>query len=487
MEINSILCIDSENGISLNNNIPWHIPGELKYFNTVTTYCENYFSSNSKLNAVLMESNIWKGLQNKILYNRYNYVLSSEMQSYQNCLYTSNNIKNIIDDIETKDIDKLFIIGGKNIYEHFINNNLVKYVYLSKINSNYKCDNCIILNLNNYKIITQNTEKLYCLNKNQYVDITFIKYENINYVNNKYWCYIDNMPYINFEELQYLNIMQKILDKGHWRLTRNAYTYSIFGEHLVFNLENNILPLLTTKKMFVRGIIEELLFFLRGDTNSKLLENKNVNIWKYNTTKEFINSVNLNYKEGDMGPMYGFQLRHFNAKYNGCNENYDNQGIDQFKEILYDLEHNKFSRRILMTTYNPNQAKQGVLYPCHGLVIQFGIENDNLLCCHMYQRSADYFLGVPFNITSYGFLVHIICNILKNLKPGKLYISFGDVHLYNEYTEIAKEQLKNIPFMFPKLNIKKQISLENINEITNNDFEIIGYNSHQKLNATMIA
>ena len=139
--------------------------------------------------------------------------------------------------------------------------------------------------------------------------------------------------------------------------------------------------------MFTKGIFEELKFFLLGLTNSKLLEQKGVNIWKWNTTREFLDSVGLNHlEEGDMGPLYSFQMRHFGAEYKGCNENYDGKGVDQVNDILTSLKNDKYSRRILMTTYNPTQVKQAPLPPCHGIAIQFGIEGTNKLCCHMYQR-----------------------------------------------------------------------------------------------------
>jgi dihydrofolate reductase/thymidylate synthase len=507
MEVSCILCTDNKNSISLNNAIPWHIGDEFKYFNKITTKCESP-NPNTK-NALVMGRHTFDSLQSDpmqgiILPNRYNYVLSSKKLDFENeCLLQFDNIASITQDIFQKKsenkIEKIFIIGGKNLYDHFVNNNLVKYIYLSKINKDYNCDNFVDLDLKKYTLISEQTLSLYDKNKldnanciNDSCDVTFLKYENKNYVDPKYWTYHNNMPYINFDEIQYLNMMKNIISNGHYRQTRNAKTFSVFGANMVFDLTDNKLPLLTTKQMFVRGIIEELLFFLRGETNSKNLENKNVNIWKPNTTREFLDYLNFkNYQEGDMGPMYGFQWRHFNAPYHNCNTDYTNQGIDQFKQVLHDLEKDKFSRRILMTTYNPCQARQGVLYPCHGLTVQFGIENDNLLCCHMYQRSQDTFLGSPFNIASYSILVHIICNILntrtngQNYLPGKLYISVGDVHLYEQHIEVAKQQINRTPYLFPKLNIKKQI--KNIEELSCEDFEIIGYKSHPKLTAIMIA
>lgn len=470
LEVNCILYIDSNNSMPENNAIPQN-KEYLLYFNNITT--QNDFI-NSK-NSVIMDNYIGKELD-----NMYNYILSPE----------HNNLQDIFQDIKTKNTNKIFIMGGKKLYEHFINNNLVKYIYITKIDGDFDSDLYLNLNLNNYKIVN-NTQK-----EIENHILNFQKYENKNYVSPQYWTYVDNMPFCNFEEVQYLEIMNKIINTGHYRQTRNANTFSIFGCHMYFNLENNTLPLLTTKKMFTRGIIEELIFFLKGETNSKLLEEKKVNIWKPNTTRDFLDNNNLqHYKEGDMGPMYGFQWRHFNAEYSGCDSNYENKGIDQLQEVIQDLKTNKYSRRILMTTYNPLQVKQGVLYPCHGLVVQFGFEDDNKLCCHMYQRSADYALGVPFNITSYAFLVHILCTLLNNnsetqITAGKLYMSFGDVHLYENHIETAKLQLLKTPFLFPKLKIKNMHLLQNINALQllkAEDFEIINYNSNEKLNYEMVA
>lgn len=509
MEVNCILCTDNKNGISLNNTIPWHISDEYKYFNKITTKCESP-NPNTK-NALIMGRHTFDSLQTysihkMILSNRYNYVLSSKKLDFEDeCLLQFDNIASIMQDISNKikenKIEKIFIIGGKNLYEHFVSNNLVKYIYLSKINEDYNCDNMVNLDIKNYTLVSEQTLSLYDKNKldngiyiNCNCNVTFLKYENKNYVDCKYWTYSNNLPYINLDEIQYLDMMKNIISNGHYRQTRNACTFSLFGAHMTFDLSDNKLPLLTSKQMFARGIIEELLFFLRGETNSKNLENKNVNIWKPNTSREFLDSINLkHYQEGDMGPMYGFQWRHFNAPYQNSNTDYSGQGIDQFEQVLQDLEKDKYSRRILMTTYNPSQAKEGVLYPCHGLTVQFGIENDNLLCCHMYQRSQDTFLGSPFNIASYSILVHIMCNMLNtrinnnnnNFKPGKLYISVGDVHLYEQHIEVAKEQINRVPYLFPKLKIKKQIT--KIEELSYEDFEIIGYKSHPKLAATMIA
>ena len=244
--------------------------------------------------------------------------------------------------------------------------------------------------------------------------------------------------------------------------------------------------------MFLRGIFEELIWFLKGNTNSKILEEKKVNIWKKNSSKEFLELMNLDYEEGDIGNMYGFQWNHFGAEYLGCEQNYDGKGFNQIEYCLNLLKKDKFSRRIIMTTYSPSEANKGVLYPCHGLIVQWyvkEINQINYLSCHMYQRSADAFLGVPFNISSYSLLTYLFCEILNNhnlnFKPDKLIISFGDIHIYENHYEQIKEQIKRKPYPFPKIFIKnKKFVLKNFEW---KDIEINNYKCHEKINADMVA
>ena len=243
--------------------------------------------------------------------------------------------------------------------------------------------------------------------------------------------------------------------------------------------------------MFLRGIIEELLFFIKGDTNSKKLSEKKVRIWDLNTTREFLDKRNLkHYKEGDMGPMYGWQWRHFGEKYNGMDNDY--KGYDQLKEVIRLIKEDPMSRRIMMTTFNPLQLKESVLAPCHSLILQFYV-NNNSLSCHMYQRSADIFLGVPFNIASTSLLLSIIANA-TGLKAKDVIISFGDIHLYEEHINQGFLQTNRSPFLFPTLNIKKDLNsntiagiINNLEDLCYNDFNITNYKYHDKISAKMIA
>jgi len=304
---------------------------------------------------------------------------------------------------------------------------------------------------------------------------------------------------MNSEEIQYLNLLQKIITVNESsRETRNAPTYSVFGERLEFKLSNGF-PLLTTKKVFFRAIVEELLFFLRGDTDTKKLEDKNIMIWHDNTTTEFLTKNNKNLNQYDMGPMYGYQWRYFGMPCMTDDMPYmtDDTGIDQLQNVIDLLVKDPYSRRIIMTSYNPTQAELGVLYPCHGIVIQFYLENKNEISLQMYQRSADCFLGLPFNIASYALLLHIIVNLVNNnvsrshtddYVPGRLIIITGDTHIYVDHVNAVREQLKNEPYPFCKLRLnKKLVTLKDINQLQYSDIELVDYLSHGSIKAKMFA
>jgi len=290
-----------------------------------------------------------------------------------------------------------------------------------------------------------------------------------------------------YPESNYLNLLEELIYVGNSRQTRNGITYSIFGKTIEYDISESF-PLLTSKKVFFRGIIEELLFFIAGKTDTKLLEEKGVNIWKGNTSEEFIKSVNLPYREGDMGPMYGFNWLHFNAVYTGCDADYTNKGYNQLEHVLRLLKEDPYSRRIIMTSYNPAVASDGVLYPCHGIAIQFYVRELNgkkYVSCSMTQRSADIACGVPYNIASYAALVYIICAHLGDeYRPDRLIMNFGDIHLYEEHINEALIQIKREAFEFPTLEINK---FENLSDLTFEHFNLKNYVSQIPIKYVMKA
>jgi thymidylate synthase len=276
----------------------------------------------------------------------------------------------------------------------------------------------------------------------------------------------------NQEEQNYLDLMKKILDDGVERPDRTGTgTKSIFGTQLRFSLEDGKIPMLTTKKVFAKGVIEELLFFIRGETDTKKLEAKGVNIWKGNTSRQFLDSRGLHhYAEGETGPMYGAQWRNFN-------------GVDQLSNALELLKKDPTSRRIMITAYNPSVSSQCVLDPCH-IMINMYVANGKLSLSFL-MRSTDYLLGAPFNLMSYAVLCHLMARA-SGLEAGELVFSGCDTHVYLNHIDQCNEQMSREPFEFPTLNIKKEIkSIHDMENLSFDDFEIIGYQHHAPIKAIM--
>jgi len=286
-------------------------------------------------------------------------------------------------------------------------------------------------------------------------------------------------------EYQYLNLIKNIAKNGTKETGRNGVIYTSIGESMKFSLEKNNLPLLTTKYVPWKVCLKELLWFMNGNTNNKLLKQQNVKIWNDNATREFLDSRKLfNLKEDDLGPVYGHQWRHFNAKYDSCNTNYTGMGIDQLENIINELKsENKTSRRLIISAWNPEQIDEMALPPCHTM-FQFHVTNENKLSCSLYQRSGDVGLGIPFNIASYSFLTHIIANHC-NLEAKEFIHFIGNAHIYENHLKKLKKQAKLKPYDFPTINIKNKH--KNINNYSLGDIELLDYKYHPKINLDMIA
>jgi thymidylate synthase len=299
------------------------------------------------------------------------------------------------------------------------------------------------------------------------------------------------------EEYQYLNLIRDIIEKGTWEEGRNGKTKSIFGNMMRFSLQNGQIPILTTKKTAWKTCLKELLWFIRGETDNKILQDQNVHIWDGNTTREFLDSRGLqHYREGLIGPGYGFQWRHYNATYdveNGGvknegvkNEGVDaNQGIDQLQQIIDALKdpNQRTSRRLVMTAWNPLQLNEMALPPCH-ILCQFNVHDGNKLSCSLYQRSCDTPLGSPINIASYSFLTHLIAKHC-GLEAYEFVYFMGNCHIYEDHVDQMKIQIERIPFEFPKIEIENK--RDNINDYEINDFVLKEYQSHESIKMKMVA
>ena len=288
------------------------------------------------------------------------------------------------------------------------------------------------------------------------------------------------------EEYQYLNLLQDIIDDGHFEEGRNGTTKCVFGAAMHFSLENGSIPILTTKKTAWKTCLKELLWFIKGQTDNKILNKQKVHIWDGNSTKEFMESRNLShYKEGDLGPIYGYQWRHYNAVYNSCDAEYADKGVDQLQEVIECLKdpNKRTSRRMIVSAWNPCQLNEMALPPCH-IMFQFNVVDGDKLSCSMYQRSVDCPLGSPFNIASYSFLTHLIAKHC-DLKPCEFIYYLGNAHIYKEHLEPMKEQISREPYKFPTVTILNK--KDNIDDYVLEDFCIEDYQHHQQIKMSMVA
>ncbi|OAA69131.1 thymidylate synthase [Cordyceps fumosorosea ARSEF 2679] len=300
------------------------------------------------------------------------------------------------------------------------------------------------------------------------------------------------------EEHQYLDLVREILETGEHRPDRTGTgTLSIFAPRpLKFSLNHNgtpVLPLLTTKRVFTRAVVAELLWFVAGSTSSLPLSAAGVKIWDGNGSREFLDGAGLGHRAvGDLGPVYGFQWRHFGAAYVDAETDYAGQGVDQLADVVDKLRNKPYDRRIILSAWNPADLKLMALPPCH-MFAQFyvsfprgggggeeeGGEVKGHLHCQLYQRSCDMGLGVPFNIASYALLTHMLAHVC-DLVPGSLTHVMGDTHVYMDHVEALKVQLEREPREFPTLEIAREKG-GSIDGWKVEDFVVQGYDPHKTI------
>tara|TARA_Y100000389_G_scaffold81378_1_gene77924 strand:- start:21 stop:1418 length:1398 start_codon:yes stop_codon:yes gene_type:complete len=463
MPLSCIFACDESYGIGKNNALPWSIPDDLKYFKEIT-----------KGATVIMGRKTYDSLPNSVkpLPDRQNIVLTNNQNliSSNNRLYRS--FLDIEDFIKTNKNNNVFIIGGSKLYKKF--NDFYDSIFVTQIYRKYDCDVFIDQPSFKYEIESFSPKLSFVDFDNKITQYRFIKLKKANnFLSDIYHC--DNV---------YKSLATCILYNGSKRPDRTGTgTISHFGNMIEFDISKHV-PVLTTKKLFWKSVVKELLWFLRGDTNAENLKKEGVNIWNGNSTKEAQEKLGLGHlQEGDCGANYSFQWRHFGAEYKTCNDNYTNLGIDQVEYILYALKNDKYSRRIFLSGWNPSDLNKTVLPPCH-VSCQFYVDNDDNISCHMYQRSCDVFLGLPFNILSYTIFTYILAK-KTNLKPGKLVMSIGDTHIYNDHVEQINEQLSRTSLSQCKLELDDSIIDKDWKDITIDDFDLIGYFSHPTIKAKM--
>lgn len=482
MDYNIVVSRNQFNIIGINNKLVVSCKDDLQNFKRITS--DEY--PEGPTNIVVMGYNTWLSMNQKPLPRRMNVIISNNHKvNVSENVHQCESLDKMFEWVSENCKGRLFIIGGSYLfrecnekYSHLLNN-----VYMTEFYNYHKLSPKAIVFpvdiLSNLHIET--TSDIYqsdCKVYNEETDLyetSMVKYKYIHY---------KNISYKNVDEKGYLDVMKDIIKNGTKVSGRNGTVISQFGVKMVFSLHNNVFPLLTTKKMPLKTILRELLWFIKGSTNNEELQNKNVHIWDQNASKEFIESRGLSYGEGDLGPIYGFQWRHFGSDYQDCHTDYTGKGIDQLQYVIDEITNNPSSRRILMSAWNPVDIEKMALPPCHVMVQFFVNQEKNELDAQMYQRSGDMFLGVPFNIASYSLLIYIIAN-RTGYKPGRLIHIIGDAHIYEEHLEAVTKQISRDPVLFPTLDINPFI--EDIDEIREDQFNINQYRSYSRLSAPMIA
>lgn len=462
-EFSVVTCVDKSWGIGKNNSIPWNSTHDLEWFKTLT-----------KNNTVIMGRNTWNSLPIKPLPNRVNIIVSNTI--VQSDVTQAIVVRSLQDALcHPAILNSVFVIGGVNLYKEALEHDGCKRVYITYLSKGYKCD--VFFPYTHFK------QGKFRLNDIKYRDPTMEILEYTFRENNM-------LKQTHRGEMQYLDYIEQIMVSGQERGDRTGMgTRSLFGISMEYNLSGEF-PLLTTKRVYWKGVVEELLWFLRGSTDVRELQSRQVRIWDGNSSREFLDSRNLtHYREGDIGPTYGHNFRYYGAEYETCETDYRGCGFDQVMDVLNKLRNNPTDRRMIINLWNPMTYDLVALPPCL-FMYQFYVTNDpdterpRWLSCSIYQRSGDMGLGVPFNIASASLLTYILA-YLSDLEPLRLYHTIGDAHVYLNHMEPLKEQLEREPLPFPKLLIDTTRPKTKVEDFTFEDFTLVGYHPYDSIKMQM--
>jgi dihydrofolate reductase/thymidylate synthase len=472
--ISLIAAVCNNLGIGKLGRIPWHIRGDMEFFRSTT------FGS-----VVIMGSATYMSIpeSKRPLSNRMNVVITRNPDAFWARQPNTDVLKAQSDllvcrleDVETNVLQKyshlmrIFVIGGEYLYQHFLPQ--AHKVFLTHVHKQYDCDRFFPGLPSSFQLKRVGIPRF---DEQEQVTYQHLVYERAN----------NGTP---CQERVYLNMAQDIIEHGNERQDRTSTgTISVFGRQMRFDISKSV-PLLTTKRLPWKQCVEELLWFLCGDTNAKHLQDKGIKIWDGNSTRAFLDKVGLTHlEEGDVGANYSFQWRHFGAEYKDCHTDYSGKGVDQIEYVLHLLRTDPMSRRIFLSAWNPADLLKTALPPCH-VSAQFYVELDNHgkkhLSCHMYQRSCDFFLGEPWNMLSYTVLTYILAK-KADMVPKELIISTGDTHIYMNHVEQIQEQLHREPRPWPVLMLKDEVRTKDWSQLSVDDFMLSGYFPHPSIKGAM--
>ena len=449
-----IVACDKYSGIGSKGSIPWSSPEDMKYFKNKTNNA-----------VVIMGRNTYNSIVKKLgkpLPNRTTLLISTQLTqcdiAFDNVLVFDKIEKAVVWCCDKQNLplthNNVYVCGGESIYNWFIDNKLISYEYITKFEFNHACDKY-------YKEIKQQKN---CIRTHQITD--GIICENV---------------VVNAEENAMLNIMNELFFRANEKSSRAGPVYSLFGRQLKFDLTNNKFPLMTTRRMFLRGIFEELMLYIRGQTDSQILEKKGIPVWTGNTSREFLDKHGLQWLSvGDMGHSYGHSFRHFGAQYNGKETDYTGEGFDQLEYVIKTLKNNPDSRRMIISLWEPNHMRNTALPPCL-YQYQFYVA-DKKLSCMMTQRSSDFAVAGGWNVAT-GALLTIMLAHVTRLSPGELTWNIGDVHLYHNHLSGVSTQINREPRIYPSLYLRDPP--DNIEDFSYENLQLVNYLPYKKIKYEM--
>jgi dihydrofolate reductase/thymidylate synthase len=504
----------STRGIGSSGQLPWRLRSDMQYFKQLTRSTRDP----TKRNAVIMGRKTWLSIPTKFrpLDDRINVVLSRNPEAARelempNGVMVAASLERALELLDERSelggtVENVYVIGGASVYKEALAlGGACAKVHVTEIEragdaaalpgaenagntppptsdakvsataggDGFDCD----------VFFPQLEDSVYSVGSRTVAKVeNGLKYEFVEFVPKASATDVSDASADGMhEEDQYLNLVREVIEHGTKREDRTGVgTLSKFGVQMRFDLSTKF-PLLTTKSVFWRGVAEELLWFLRGETSAKKLQDKKIKIWDGNSSREFLDSIGLkDREEGDLGPVYGWQWRHFGATYTDMHADYTGQGVDQVAQVLHAIKTKPHDRRIILSAWNPADIPKMALPPCH-MFAQFFVA-DGALSCQMYQRSADLGLGVPFNIASYALLTCLFAH-LTGLKRGSFVHTIGDAHVYLNHVDALKEQLKRKPRPFPTLSIDPKV--DSVDTCTMDDLTITGYDPYPKINMQM--
>lgn len=468
-----IVACDTNNGIGYNNSLPWDgCPADMKEFRKRTIGNGN--------NAVIMGHNTYWSIpeQYRPLKFRKNIVVSRDT-NFPKDVIVFKTLKEAMVSALLQNFTEIYVIGGEKIYAECMKSPLIHYIdniYLTRFHTSLQVNKFFpsIFEILFEPRSVMSCEADYVKDQKKYpIQLSF-----------EVW---RRKP--NPEEQRYLTLLKEIIMSNNLVPSRTGTgCYSIFGRDLRISLRNNVIPLLTTKQVFFRGVVAELLFFISGSTDTNKLRQQNIHIWDGNTTREFLDSHGLShYPEYDMGPTYSFLFTHAGAEhaYQDKNTDYTGQGVNQIHSVIDGIKRDPNSRRHLIVLWSPAHLDKMSLPPCLFSYIFHVNTNTREISVMTTMRSADFFLGVPFNLASAALFLHIIC-AATGYYPGELYATFGDAHVYGDHLNAVEEQLTRTPWTWPTLKWKRSFNdIGAIENIVYEDFLLENYICYPKINAPM--